>query len=101
MNARSDVPSSIPRSVPGEAGCGRPWRREAITLRDNRFAAAGWRGAGRPACQHYDRDVEPRAKSDDIVGIGGRVVYRNGPRLGYDPAILSRIFALNLSRISP
>ena len=63
-----------------------------MALRDNRFAGAGARGAGRPAGRESDRDVEPCARSDGIVGIGRPAgYYPNGHRLGYDPATLSRI----------
>ena len=92
VNARSDVPCSIPGSVPGEAGRRRCRRHAAMTLRDNRFAVTAGCGAGWPAFPESDRDVEPCASSDGIVGIGRPAgYYPNGHRLGYDPATLSRI----------
>jgi hypothetical protein len=62
-----------------------------MVLRDTCFPAAAGCDAGRPAIPESDRDVEPCAESDAIVGIGRPAgYYPNGRRLGYDPAMVSR-----------
>jgi hypothetical protein len=63
-----------------------------MILPDNRFAAGAGYGAGGRGLLDSDRDVEPCARSDGIVGSRRPAgYYPNDHRLGYDPATLSRI----------